>query len=78
MNALPEKRCSRCGYWMPLSYFAERTDRPGKHCSRCRDCDNAARRRSTSKAVERPVWVPPVDFLSMGEADRGACLRWTL
>jgi hypothetical protein len=91
MNALPTKTCVDCFVVLAVTDFPIQHSRDTPYRSKaCPECTRArhaaamsryrARRRAMRRAVEgRPKpFVPPVDFLSMGEADRSAALVWSL
>lgn len=89
MNAIlaEGKRCADCLHWLPLSSYRFRSDRPNTRFACCLACEKVrmkeAKRRSRLRALgallepdTRPTFVPPADFLPMGEPVTHAPLVW--
>jgi hypothetical protein len=77
------KVCTRCNESLPLARFGTRDrgtgPRPNPACLACMNARFKAWRANGPSADFLPKpFVPPVDFLPMGEPDRGAVLRWSL
>ena len=75
LNDRDEKKCSRCGYWLPLDEFHDRRD--GKACKQCirgilcDDCNVALGRAHDDAARLRKL----ADYLDTYELTRACPVR---
>lgn len=81
------KHCRKCGQCKALSQYERIT--AGKYRNECKPCRNLYNAAMQAKCRERKrlgvlpeqpdrSYVPPTDFLCMGEPDRSVALTWRI